>query len=192
MSTIGLMILAAGASTRMGTSKQLLPFQGRSLLRHMSEVAIASCCEPVVVVTGSQADRVKLEVGVVHIVENGQWTAGLGTSIQAGLTKLMSLSRMDAVIIALCDQSLVTSRLLNQLVKLYQISRSPITACAYADTLGVPALFSHELFAELLQLNADVGARYLIQRYFDQVHQLPFPEGAVDNRHSRELSTFAD
>ena len=62
MSTIGLMILAAGASTRMGTPKQLLPFQGRSLLRHIAEEAIASCCNPVVLVLGSQAERMKLEV----------------------------------------------------------------------------------------------------------------------------------
>lgn len=85
MLIIGLIVLAAGASTRMGTPKQLLLFQGRSLLRSVAEAAIASRCDPIVVVLGSQADRIKLEVHTLdlHIVVNQEWAKGMGTSIAA-------------------------------------------------------------------------------------------------------------
>ncbi len=88
------MILAAGASIRMGTPKQLLSFQGRSLLRHVAEEAIASCYDPVVVVLGSQAEQMQLEVRTLalHVVENQQWAKGMGTSIAAGMTALATIT----------------------------------------------------------------------------------------------------
>lgn len=71
-STVGLVILAAGASTRMGTPKQLLPYQGQTLLHHIAEVAIASVCRPIVVVLGAQAERIEPEVShlTLHVVKN--------------------------------------------------------------------------------------------------------------------------
>jgi len=183
MSTIGLMILAAGASTRMGTPKQLLPFQGRSLLRHMAKEAIASCCDPVVVVLGSQAERMKLEVDglALHSVENQQWAEGMGTSIPAGMMALTAINpALDAVVIVLCDQPFVSASLINQLVESYRATQSPIIASAYANTLGVPALFDRSLFTELMRMNANVGAKYLIKQHAEKVFQVSFPKGAID------------
>lgn len=183
MSTIGLMILAAGASSRMGTPKQLLPFQGHSLLRHMAEEAIASCCDPIVVVLGSQTERMKLEVDglALHSVENQQWTEGMGTSIPAGMTALTAINpALDAVVIVLCDQPFVDACLINQLVKSYRATQSPIVASAYAKTIGVPALFDRSLFIELMAMNANVGAKYLIQQHTEKVFQVSFPKGAID------------
>lgn len=183
MSTIGLMILAAGASTRMGTPKQLLLFQGRSLLRYIAEEAIASCCDPVVVVLGSQAERIKLEVDALalHIVENQQWTEGMGTSILTGMTALTAINQdLDAVVIILCDQPFVSHRLLNQLVEAYRATQSPIIASAYANILGVPALFDRSLFTELMTMNANIGAKFLINQHTKRVFQVSFPKGAID------------
>jgi molybdenum cofactor cytidylyltransferase len=183
MSTIGLMILAAGASTRMGTPKQLLPFQGRSLLRYMAEVAIASCCDPVVVVLGSHAKRMKLEVDglTLHLVEHQQWADGMGTSIAAGMTALTAINQtLDAVVIVLCDQPFVSTLLLNQLAASYQATQRPIIASAYANTIGVPALFDRSLFAKLLTLEAMVGAKYLFKQHAESVLQVPFPKGVID------------
>ncbi|MBW4582587.1 MAG: nucleotidyltransferase family protein [Tildeniella nuda ZEHNDER 1965/U140] len=183
MSTIGLMILAAGASTRMGTPKQLLLFQGRSLLRYIAEVAIASCCDPVVVVLGSQAERMKLEVDALalHLVENQRWAEGMGTSIAAGMTTLTAINpALDAVIIVLCDQPFVSASLMNQLAASYQSTQRPIIASAYADTVGVPALFDRSLFRELMTLNVTVGAKYLIKQHTEKVLQVSFPKGAID------------
>ncbi|MBW4694041.1 MAG: nucleotidyltransferase family protein [Lyngbya sp. HA4199-MV5] len=183
MSSIGIIILAAGASTRMGTPKQLLPFQGRSLLRYMADVAIASCCDPVVVVLGSQAERMKLEIDglTLHVVENPQWADGMGTSIAAGMTALTAIHQdLDAVIIILCDQPFVAAPLLNQLVAAYRSTQRPIIASAYANTIGVPALFDRSLFAALMAMDAYVGARYLIRQHVETVFQVSFPQGAID------------
>ena len=183
MSAIGLMILAAGASTRMGTPKQLLPFQGRSLLRYIAEVAIASCCHPVVVVLGSQAKRMKLEVDglALHSVENHQWAEGMGTSIPAGLTALTVLHpALNAVVIVLCDQPFVSASLIDQLVESYRSTQRPIIASAYANTLGVPALFDRSLFTELMRMPVNVGAKYLIKQHAEKVFQVSFPKGAID------------
>jgi molybdenum cofactor cytidylyltransferase len=183
MPIVGLIILAAGASTRMGTPKQLLLFQGRSLLRSMAEAAIASCCHSTVVVLGSQADRIKLEVHSLdlHSVVNLEWVKGMGTSIAAGMTALTAIrSDLDAVVIAVSDQPFVDSDLLNQLVESYQATQSPIVASAYANTLGVPALFDRSFFTALMTIDRDVGARDLIKRHAEKVVQVSFPQGAID------------
>jgi molybdenum cofactor cytidylyltransferase len=183
MPIVGLIVLAAGASTRMGTPKQLLLFQGRSLLRSIAEAAIASRCNPIVVVLGSQADRIEIEVDALdlHSVVNLEWAKGMGTSIAAGMTALTSIeSDLDAVVIAVSDQPFVGSDLLNRLVESYQATQSPIVASAYANTLGVPALFDRSFFTALMTIDRDVGARGLIERHAEKVVRVPFPDGAID------------
>lgn len=191
MPTVGLMLLAAGASTRMGTAKQLLPFRGRSLLRYMVEEAAASCCEPMVVVLGAHADRIKLAIDTIytvenhtvkpHTVENLRWADGMGTSIHAGMTALLTLNpTLGAVVIALCDQPFVDACLLNQLVASYAVRQRPIVASAYANSLGVPALFDRSLFPKLMSLKANTGAKDLIMQHAENVEQISFPQGVID------------
>lgn len=85
-SSIAIIILAAGASTRMGTPKQLLPYQGCSLLRYTIESAMASVCQPVVVVLGANAQQIASEVNQssVMVVENPDWHLGMGSSKSLG------------------------------------------------------------------------------------------------------------
>jgi molybdenum cofactor cytidylyltransferase len=149
----------------------------------MAEVALASDCAPIVVVLGANRDCIKLEISdlPLHIVENDQWSEGMGSSIRAGVKQIAQINQqLDAVVVMLCDQPLVTASRLNQLIEAYQINRSQVIASAYTNTLGVPALFSRARFPELLSLTANVGAKYLIQHYRDQVYAVPFPEGAID------------
>ncbi|WP_058999133.1 nucleotidyltransferase family protein [Leptolyngbya sp. NIES-2104] len=178
---IGLVLLAAGASSRMGTAKQLLPYQGRSLLRYMAEVALASRCSSVVVVLGAHVDRTRLEIRdlPVQTIENPHWSSGVGSSIQAGVQQITA-QPLDAIIVMLCDQPLVTSANLNQLIESYQATQPSVIASAYADTLGVPALFSHQLFPDLLRLSPNEGAKHLIKQYRDRVDSISFPKGAID------------
>lgn len=181
--TVGLIILAAGASTRMGTPKQLLTYRGHSFVRHIAEIASASICQPITIVLGAYGERIKPELNhlPLQIVENPQWNQGMSSSIQVGIEALNAVSQnLDAVVITLCDQPLISSQLLNQIVDSYYFTNKLIIACEYAKTLGVPALFSRSLFAELLDLQSTEGAKKIIQKYNDQVFSIPFLEGAID------------
>ncbi|HEY9659475.1 MAG TPA: nucleotidyltransferase family protein [Allocoleopsis sp.] len=182
-SAIGTIILAAGASTRLGTPKQLLHYRGQSLLRHTAEVAIDSGCHPVVVVLGSQAERLEAEVEQlpVSVVKNNHWAKGMSSSIQTGLAVLQSIyPPVKAVVILLCDQPFVSATLVHQLIEGYHRTGKPIVASEYADTVGVPALFSHVLFPVLMMLPADRGARYVIQNRAQAVARVPFSLGEID------------
>ncbi|MEG4206637.1 nucleotidyltransferase family protein [Microcoleus sp. Pol7_A1] len=180
---IGLIILAAGSATRMGRPKQLLSYQGRSLILHAVEVALASLCQPIIVVLGAYVEQIKPELMLkaVQVVENSQWQEGMSSSIRAGISMLLKTnSKLDAVIISLADQPLVSPQIFNQLIQSYQETQKVIIASKYNETTGVPALFSNALFPELMQLEGDKGAKALIQKYIDTGVILLIPEAAID------------
>ena len=182
-STVGLIILAAGASTRMGTPKQLLTYRGRSFIRHITEVAIASACQPIAVVLGAHAERIKPEISQlpVQIVENQQWAEGMSTSIRVGLEALLAVNQdLEAVAIALCDQPFVSFPILERIVEAYHFTGKPIIASEYAGTLGVPVLFSCTLFSEIMALKGTEGAKQIIRKHIHEVFSVPFPEGSID------------
>ena len=182
-STVGAIVLAAGASTRMGTPKQLLDFQGRSFLRHTVEIVVASICKPIVVVLGAYAEKIRPEVNhlPVLVVENPQWQDGMGASIQVGMTALNAATEeIEGVVLTLCDQPFVSCDVINQLVAAYHSTGQGIIASEYAGTLGVPALFSRKFFSDLLNLQTTSGAKQVIKKYSHEVFPLPFAAGAID------------
>lgn len=192
------MILAAGASSRLGRPKQLLTDNsGQSMLCRAVDTALASICRPVVVVIGANADQLRDDLnGLTHaidIVENKEWDEGMGSSVRAGIEWLSSYhasyhgdhrtahnATVEAIVIMLCDQPFITPELINRLVKNYFTSGKAIVASEYSNTIGVPALFSRPLFAELLRLSGNEGAKKIITRHADEVACINFPEGAVD------------
>lgn len=179
---VGIVILAAGASTRMGTPKQLLKFQGRSFLRHTTEIALASVCKPVIVVLGANALPIRNEISElpVIIIENHNWRQGMSSSIQAGIKTLEHNSNIDAVILLLCDQPFISVDIINELVEAFYTTAKPIIASEYKQTLGVPALFARQLFSELMNLNSASGAKQVIQKNEELVHKVCFELGAID------------
>lgn len=190
---IGIVILAAGASTRMGTPKQLLPYRECSFLYHAVEVAVDSICRPIVVVLGAYAERLRQEVSQfpVQVVENLQWTEGMSSSIRAGIKALNAAAEnIEAVVLALCDQPFVSSQIINQLVEAYRFTGKPIVASEYARTLGVPALFNCTFFSELTTLKQAEGAKQVIAKYIDEVFRVPFAEGAIDIDTPKEYEQF--
>lgn len=167
----------------MGTPKQLLPIQGRSLLRYLAEISIASLCDPVIVVLGAsvQQTRAEIEDLPLQIIENQQWQAGMGTSISTGLAALLEREpALNAVLILVCDQPFVSTALIDRLVIAYQTKSYQIVATGYLDTVGVPALLSDRYFPQLLQLDSDKGARQIIQQHLHETYTIDFPEGEID------------
>jgi len=169
-------ILAAGAATRMGRLKQLLPYRGKTLVEHAVEQALAAGFDPVIVVMGAEADSVRatLSAQPVTLVENSLWRLGMGSSIAAGVGVLADA---QAVGIMLADQPLVEAKHLREMQALLDAGEVPAVAAQYNGTLGVPALFKRELFGALKSLRPAAGARALLQA---RAVPFPLPEGAMD------------
>ena len=177
--SIGLIILAAGGSTRLGRPKQLLQLNGQTLIRRAATAAVESRCDRVVVVVGSSGEDVKRELDglAVSIIENPAWQSGMSSSIRAGLSQILN---HDAVLIMLCDQPFVPADVVDNLIDTYHKTGMPIVASDYGVTRGVPALFSRELFSELVSLTGDEGARRIIVMHPGMVETIAFADGAID------------
>jgi molybdenum cofactor cytidylyltransferase len=179
---VGVILLAAGNSTRMGRPKQLLSHRGSTLLRHAAAVALETGFTPVVVVLGAEAEACRAALAGLPIqpVVNHAWREGMGTSLRTGIAELIRLApQLDAVLILLHDQPRVTARRLRELVAACTPAACAV-ASAYDETLGVPALFARELFADLVALSEDQGARRLLQAHRERVIPFDFPEAAHD------------
>ena len=177
-------MLAAGGSTRLGRPKQLLPYDGKSLLRRAAETAVGSVCDPVVVVLGASAAECLPELHdlPVSTVINADWAEGMGSSLRVGVETLLATCPLprDAILVMLCDQPLLTARVLDGLVDAYTQTASPLVASAYDNVTGVPALFDRSLFPELLRLSGAQGARSILQQHAAHTHHVAFPDGAID------------
>lgn len=180
---IGLVILAAGASKRLGEPKQLLQFQGQTLLRRVTEVGLASCCQPVVVVLGSDSQRLRSEVDAlpIRIVHNPNWSMGMSTSINVGIAAIEEEANpLTATVLALCDQPLLDAARINLLVQTYQETQKPIVVSAYNNTWGTPVLFDRRFWPELKALTGQRGAQKIALQHPNQVEAVPFEGGIYD------------
>ncbi|MEN3370400.1 MAG: molybdenum cofactor cytidylyltransferase [Verrucomicrobiota bacterium] len=182
MRNVGAIVLAAGGSGRFGQPKQLLAFQGESLVRRAVR-AVSAQCSCVVVVVGDLGAEIEndLSESSATIVLNADWRCGLGTSIRCGLRDLLaSLADLDAVVIVACDQPFVESSTIAALIAERERSGKPIVASSYANTLGIPALFDRSCFEELLALPDQSGAKAIIESRRDDVASIEFEKGAID------------
>jgi molybdenum cofactor cytidylyltransferase len=180
---IGIIVLAAGSSSRMGRSKQLLEIDGQPLLCSCVNQALAVNPSHVVVVLGAneKPHRELLEKLPVKIVSNFYWKTGMGSSIKTGLNYLLqSGGELDAVILMVCDQPALTSEHLAKLIEKFQERKKAIIASSYSNSNGVPVLFGRSFFSNLLLLNDDQGAKKIVQQFPDQVDAVVFPKGSID------------
>ena len=179
----GIILLAAGASQRLGKPKQSLIYKGETLLHHAMNVALSICPETVVVVLGSEAETLKQEVkdGRIHVIINTDWNEGMSSSIRHGLLSLLRLHPVaEAVIIMVCDQPHVSPELLKELQEVRYRTHKKIIASAYGEVAGVPALFDKSFFPDLLALRDQEGAKKIIRMNFSEVETVSFPEGIID------------
>ncbi len=177
----GIIILAAGSSSRMGQPKQLLTYKNKSLIRHVSEEARKAAGSNVTVVLGSGAKDIEkeLEDMDITIAENTEWQQGMASSIKRGLSA-MSIADLDVVILTVCDQPFVSSDLFKELIELKENTGKGIVACKYDGTIGTPALFDRTYFQELLDLDGEEGAKKLLSRHSTDLTTIAFPEGKLD------------
>lgn len=179
----GAVILAAGASTRMGTPKQLLPVEGRPLIVRTVEAALASPAWPVIVVLGARAEQIRPVLArlPVLIAENPAWAEGMAASIRAGLTTLRQFSRaLDGVLVALCDQPGFSAGTIEQLLAAQRQHGRGIVAAHYHGRNGAPAFFLREHFPALAALTGEEGARALLNGTPESVTSVDLPALGVD------------
>ena len=177
-----IIILAAGASTRLGSPKQLLQWQGQSLLQHAVQTAAEVVPKPVVVLGANAAQlEAELDADIAQIVHNSSWQEGIASSIHAGLSVVLNQSPpAEQVIFMVCDQPYVSADLLKELINKQQQTGKPIVASAYANTLGIPALFTKAMFSQLFDLQGDMGAKKIIQQHPHGTTTINFPLGNID------------
>lgn len=180
MSGTAAILLAAGASRRLGRPKQLEEVDGRTLLRAAAVNALGAGCDPVLVVLGHAADRLTAElVGLpVHTVLAADWAEGMAASLRAGVAALPD--GVDAALLLVCDQPAVTAEHLRRLLETREASGLPAAASVYAGVLGVPAVLHRTLFPELLSIEGDTGARTVLRRDPGRVAGVPLPRGEED------------
>ncbi|HQQ83696.1 MAG TPA: nucleotidyltransferase family protein [Cyclobacteriaceae bacterium] len=180
--SVAILLLAAGGSTRMGTSKQLLDIGGVPLLVHSVQIALDCGASSVVVVLGAQAEVHQRTIAGLsaEVVVHPDWKNGMGSSLKAGLTYLLRHDKLEAVMVMVCDQPKLTAQHLRELITTYRKTKKSIIASHYGGTDGVPALFDQSLFPELLLLPDEQGARKVIAARAENVVSVSFPEGAID------------
>ncbi len=178
----GLIILAAGNSSRMGEPKQLLPYEGKTFLQCAIDAALGSQATIKVVVLGADKDEIKktFRADTIPVIHNQDWEKGMASTMQKGLAYLTKYQVPDQVIILLCDQPFVNSEILDSLIETQKATGKGIVACRYSETLGVPALYTKKYFQEMLALKSSEGAKKLIFAHLDDVAEVDFPKGSVD------------
>jgi molybdenum cofactor cytidylyltransferase len=183
MDKTAIVILAAGNSSRLGRPKQLLPYQGKTLLTHVVTEALAAALSPVVVLTGAYREEIQdsLQGQRVALVYNPEWETGMASGIVAGLGKALSIEPyLQSVIVAVCDQPYISAELFRALIVKYAASGKGLVACSYSEIVGTPVLFDVRYFKELSVLSGDAGAKQLLRKYPDDVATVPFPGGSID------------
>lgn len=176
-------ILAAGASTRLGQAKQLLAIAGEPLLRRAVRIADEAGCQPIVVVLGFEALRIgsTLDGFRVIVAVNVDWRAGMGSSMRCGVETALQISPPpEDILLMVCDQVLLSADVLRQLLRLHGLAKYPITAARYSGRLGVPAVFSSIFFPDLLDVSGDRGARGILERNAVRVGTVDFLAGELD------------
>jgi len=185
---IAAIILAAGASTRMGEPKQLLPVGGQPMVRRVAEAVCAARLAQVVVVVGAHAEAVGQAVAglPVEMVLNDRWPEGMTASLHAGLCALRP--EMRAALVVLADQPGLTAELIQALADCYYTTGAPVIAPFHRDQRGRPVLFDRALFPELLAAADNKGRREVIARHWDRMARVEVEDPAI----FRDIDTRQD
>lgn len=183
-------VLAAGASSRFGSPKQLVRIGGRPLLHTVVTRAAEVTGNALIVVLGSGAAELAplLKHSPGSVVVNRHWREGLASSIRTGVLRLPPTC--SGVLLLLADQAAVTTDDLKRLAGTWRRRPQCIAAALYAGTAGAPAIFPRSTFTELAALRGDMGARTILRRSADRVVRVPMPAAELDLDTPEDLLTL--
>lgn len=170
---IAILILAAGSSSRMKTTKQLLPIGKTTLLGATIEYALQSNTKRIYCVLGANAETIKTSISKYNIetISNPNYKSGLSSSIATGIQHI-SNQNFDAVLLVLGDQPLITSSYFNEMINTFKKHSKKIIASGYNTNLGVPAIIPKIYFNDLLSLEGDKGAKTFLNSKKDKIIKL--------------------
>ena len=179
-SHIHVVVLAAGASTRFGSTKQLVRVNGRPLLHTIVSRAAELAGHSVTVVLGAHAGELAplLKHSPASVAVNREWSEGIASSIREGIAHTPNTA--DGVLIALADQAAVTTEDLRRLASAWRRNPSSLVAAQYSGGFGVPAIFPRWCFRELNELRGDRGAQTLLHRHVDRLVRIAMPSAELD------------
>jgi molybdenum cofactor cytidylyltransferase len=195
-SSIGAVVLAAGMSSRMGESKQLLRLGGRTVLQQTLENLRGARVDEIILVLGFAAETIAANTAVegVKVVINPQFADGMGSSLRTGLAALDPV--INAALVVLADQPFIRPVTLDQLIDGYLQSGAQIAIPTYRGFRGNPVLLDRSVFAEVMALTGDVACRAIFGSHTDGIVKVPVDDLGVlldiDNRDDFErLQRFA-
>ena len=175
------LILGAGASTRLGPPKQLLPFADTTMLGWVvAQAQSAASLDEIVVVLGRAADEIRerVDFGNARVVDNPVFSEGCSSSYRAGIAALNTQS--EALMIILGDQPGITPEIINMLAESWRNEEAPIALCSYRGRRGHPMIFAQSMFDQLVDLHGDKAAWKLVDANSDSLQEvhvdLDFPD----------------
>ncbi|MEJ2383792.1 MAG: nucleotidyltransferase family protein [Xanthomonadales bacterium] len=192
--SLAVILLAAGPSSRLGESKQLVEFRGECLVRRAARLALGLEPERLIVVTGCEAQQVaaRLENLPVETVFNRDWASGMGASIAAGARALSRSA--DGVLLMVCDQWQLRGADLDRLVERWRTQPQRIVLACWREgrafVTGPPVIFPTRLLQELKAIPPDRGARQVIDQHMDDVEFVELPNAAEDLDRPEDLEAL--
>ena len=172
-------VLAAGASTRMGQNKLLFRLGGETLIRRTVASALSAGLDPVIVVLGHDAERAVTELAGLSIVPvfNPEYARGINRSLKMGIASVPEDA--SAAVVMLADMPMVTDRMVAALVERFRASRAPIVVSDYEGVQAPPTLYSRTVFSELGALEGEGCGKQVVRRHAPEVVKVSWPAGAL-------------
>ncbi|NNF19925.1 MAG: nucleotidyltransferase family protein [Flavobacteriaceae bacterium] len=186
---IAILIMAAGASSRMEAVKQLLPWNGKTLLEHVYDNCRTTSAAESYVVLGAFSDQIINDWNAPseHLMINPEWQQGLGNSIAFGVRNILNNKpQLKGILIVLGDQPLIDATYLDRLISYWQKHDTEIVATRYGDKNGVPALFDQRRFKDLLALEGERGAQQMLSSASEKIATI---DGSA---HIADIDTLSD
>ena len=192
-SNIEILILAAGASNRLGQPKQLLKFQEDVLVKKIVKEASKPALGCVNVVTGAYRNEVEAVLAEEHVsmIYNQNWKQGMGASISTGIKSITSKkSRVDGVLLLTVDQPFITAHHLQMMYEKFRPNQQMIIATGYNETFGIPVLVDQSYFDALSLLSGEKGGKGIFIKHKERLTIVDNPKASIDIDTAKDLKAL--